>query len=155
MLSQPNRTPGLGARLVAEPAQIPAAVAEAPRLGPPAASLPRFAAAPVDVGGVTIPAGVMVALSTISAMRDPDLFPDPNRSGLTRSGGPRLPLAFGGGAHRCLDESLARVEMEETLAALIALAPGLEALSHPEVRGFGGIRRIGPMLARQPGRVAA
>jgi cytochrome P450 len=32
-------------------------------------------------------------------------------------------MAFGGGAHRCLGEALARIEIEETLAAIARLAP--------------------------------
>lgn len=134
----------------ADPALIPGAVAEGLRFEPPVGSAPRFAAEPITIDGVTAPAGVMVAPSTLSAMRDPALYADPDRFDIRRTDHPRLHLVFGGGAHRCIGEMLARLEMEEALRAVIAQAPDLELIEAPRLRGFGGIREISPMIARIP-----
>jgi len=57
-------------------------------------------------------------------------------------------LLFSNGPHRCIGEMLARVEMEESFAALIDGAPGIVLENAPRMLGFGGIRRITPMAVR-------
>ena len=57
---------------------------------------------------------------------------------------------FGGGAHRCLGEMLARIELEEGLAALLDGAPDIEMLEAPKMLGISGIRRSTPLIARIP-----
>ena len=59
----------------------------------------------------------------MSASRDPEVFDRPDVFDITRTDHPRWAFAFGGGAHRCLGEALAKVEIEETLAAVARLAP--------------------------------
>ncbi|HEU0222773.1 MAG TPA: cytochrome P450 [Paracoccaceae bacterium] len=132
-----------------DPALIPGAVAEALRYQPPVGSLPRFTLEPIEIGGITVPGGVSLSLSTLSAMRDPELYADPDRFDIRRSDHPRLHLVFGGGVHRCLGEMLARLELEEALAALIAAAPGIRLAGEaPRMLGFGGIRLATPMAVR-------
>ncbi|MFJ9705223.1 cytochrome P450 [Streptomyces sp. NPDC101234] len=77
------------------------------------------------VGGVTIPAGSVVAVQTNSASRDPDVYP---------SGPPDLtaPLPvpgviFGAGPHHCLGAWLARLEITLALHRLAVRFPGLRA----------------------------
>lgn len=133
-----------------EPALIPGAISEGLRFEPSVGSIPRFAIAPIEIGGVPVPAGLMLALSTLSAMRDPELYADPDRFDIRRKGHPRLHLVFGGGPHRCLGEMLAKLEMEEALASLIAHAPDIELQTPPRMIGFGGIRQITPMQVLIP-----
>ena len=57
-------------------------------------------------------------------------------------------LVFGGGAHRCLGEMLARIELEEGLAALMEAVPEIEMIEAPHMLGFAGIRRSTPLVAR-------
>jgi cytochrome P450 len=140
--------PDQWAAVKADPALIPGAVTEALRHEPPTGSLPRFCAKTFEVDGITIPAGVLVALSTLSAMRDEDVLADPDRFDITRADGPRLHMVFGGGPHRCLGETLARLEMEEALAAVIATAPGIELIEPARTEGYGGIRKVTPMMVR-------
>ena len=83
-------------------------------------------------------------------MRDEEVYPDPDRFDVTRTGGPRLHMVFGGGPHRCLGEMLARIELEETLSAVIALAPNLELIEPAHMSGYGGIRKVTAMTARNP-----
>jgi cytochrome P450 len=59
-----------------------------------------------------------MTLSTMSAMRDEKVFEAPDTFDIFRTDRQRWHLVFGGGAHRCLGEALARTELEEGLAAL-------------------------------------
>ena len=127
---------------------IPAAVDEALRLEPPVGSLPRFVAAPIEVGGCPVAAGQIMGLSTLSAMRDEACHADPEYFHLHRGDHVKLHPVFGGGAHRCLGEMLARIELEEGLAALIEAAPEITFVEAPRMLGFSGIRRATPMVLR-------
>lgn len=125
---------------------IPGAVAEALRFEPAVGSVPRFAATDIEIDGYTVPAGRVLTLSTMSAMRDPALYPNPDRFDIARTGHPRWHMVFGGGPHRCLGEALARAELEEGLAALAARLPGLQLSGMPlRLHGHAGIRRIEPL----------
>lgn len=126
-----------------DPGLARAVVAEALRLEPPVGSVPRFSMEEIALDGAAIPAGRLVSLSTLSAMRDPARFSDPDAFVIGRTDHPRWPLVFGGGAHRCIGEALARLELEEGLMALSRRLPGLRlAGPQPKVEGYAGIRRI-------------
>ncbi len=67
----------------------------------PVASVPwRFPTEDVRVGGQDIAAGEPVMVMVASANRDPDVFPDPHRLDLGRTGARHLGL--GHGIHNCL-----------------------------------------------------
>lgn len=132
------------AAVKADPALIPGAVSEAMRFDPSVGSIPRFTTSDLEFGDITLPAGVAVLASTMSAMRDPALYEDPDRFDIRRDH-PRLHPVFGNGPHRCIGEMLVRLEMQEGLAALVAAAPGIELETSPRMTGFGGIRQITPM----------
>jgi cytochrome P450 family 103 len=74
-------------------------------------------------------------------------FQQPDEFRLHRADHKRPHPVFGGGAHRCLGEMLARIELEEGLAALMAGAPGIELVSAPHMEGTSGIRRTTPLMA--------
>jgi cytochrome P450 len=83
----------------------------------------RFATEDLTVGDVTIPAGDTVVMAVPVANRDEQRWPETDRLDLTR---PRTShLAFGHGAHLCLGQQLARVELRTGLAELITRLPGL------------------------------
>lgn len=106
------------AALRAEPALIPGAVEEMVRWGGAAmASLPRFATADLSIGEATIPRGEAVIVSWAAANRDPRRFTDPDRFDVRRDEGGHVGYAHG--IHYCLGAPLARMEMQEALAALI------------------------------------
>ncbi|HPG21511.1 MAG TPA: cytochrome P450 [Amaricoccus sp.] len=132
----------------ADPGLVPGAVAEAMRYEPSVGTIARFTTAPLEVGGLLVPAGVMLSVSTLSAMRDPALYADPGRFDIRRADHPRLHPVFGLGPHRCIGEMLARIEMEEGLAALASDAPDIRMEERPRMLGFGGIRQITPMRVR-------
>ena len=102
-----------------------------------------------EIDGRTVPSNRMLSMSTLSALRDPALYRDPDRFDITRTDHPRRPMVFGAGSHRCLGETLALLELEETLAALAERLPKLELVCNaPSIEGSGGIRRVGEMQVR-------
>jgi cytochrome P450 len=130
---------------VHDAALVPGAVLEALRYEPSVGSTRRFTLDDIQVGGYVVPAGRMLSLSTLSAMRDPALYSEPDSFNIRRNDHPRRHLVFGGGPHRCLGEMLARAELEEGLAALLEGFPNLTLVDPPKVFGHSGIRRVSPM----------
>ena len=129
------------ARLRSEPDLVPAAVTESMRYEPSIGMIPRTATAPVELGGAEWPAGTMVVLSVLTANRDPDVWEDPDSfvpDRFARPGAPHL-LSFGTGVHYCLGANLARLTLEETVAAFVArdIIPeqDLEAVEWRQVLG--------------------
>jgi cytochrome P450 len=77
----------------------------------------------VEIRGVAIPAGAEVGLYLGAANRDPEVFPDPDRLDITRTGAAQL--AFGYGGHFCMGAALARLEAQVAMAALVERYPKL------------------------------
>lgn len=138
------------AALQADPSLVPRAISESMRFDPSVGNIPRFTLEPIEIGGTIVPAGVLLQLSTMSAMRDPQMYSQPDEFVMRRTDHPRLHLVFGHGPHRCIGEMLARLEMGESLKALLEAAPGIEIETAPRMIGFGGIRQITPMIVRIP-----
>lgn len=136
------------AALRSDPSLIPGAVEEGLRYEPSVATIPRLTLAPLELDGIEVPAGVALSLSTMSAMRDPAFYAHPEQFDIRRTDHPRFHPVFGLGPHRCIGEMLARIEMQESLAAILAGAPGIELQTPPRMVGFGGIRQITPMTVR-------
>lgn len=78
----------------------------------------RFAAEPVTVRGIEIPAGDRVLMSYPSANRDEEVFADPDRFDVTRPDVDKL-LSFGIGTHFCLGAQFARRELRTFLRRLL------------------------------------
>jgi len=134
--------------ICADPALIPHAVDEALRYEPAVASVPRFTLEDIELEGCVVPRGQLLTLSTMSAMRDPARYAEPDRFDIRREQPQRHPI-FGGGSHRCPGELLARAELEEVLTALASRRPQLEIAGAPPVfTGHAGIRRISGMRVR-------
>jgi hypothetical protein len=132
-----------------DPALIPGAVLESMRYEPAVGSFPRFTLEEIDLDGWIVPRNRMLSLSTLSAMRDPQLHADPDRFDIRRNDHPRRHMIFGAGSHRCLGEALAKAELEEQLVALTARIPQLQFVGDPPiVRGSGGIRSVRNMRVR-------
>ncbi|MFD9453530.1 cytochrome P450 [Streptomyces sp. NPDC059985] len=113
---------GVIAALLAHPAERAELLAEPGRWGrsmdeliryvsPIGNALQRVTTEPVELGGVTIPAGEVVVISVMSTNRDPHQFPDdPDGLDLTR---PKpAHLSFGFGIHYCSGAHLAKVITE-------------------------------------------
>ncbi len=87
----------------------------------------RVAVADTVVGGVEVKAGEGVVSMGNAANHDPAVFADPDRLDITR--GARNHIAFGYGAHQCLGQNLARVELQVVFDTLFARVPTLRVAS--------------------------
>jgi cytochrome P450 len=118
------RNPAQLAELRADPSKIPTAVEELLRYDAPVPhSTFRYTAAPLTLGGVTIPAGEQVIISLAAANRDPTRYANPELLDLERDGARHL--AFGHGIHHCLGAPLARMEGHLALGSLLRTFPEL------------------------------
>ncbi|GAA3758699.1 cytochrome P450 [Plantactinospora mayteni] len=83
----------------------------------------RIAVQDVEIGGVLIRAGEGVVTLANAANRDPAAFTDGDAFDLGRAA--RHHIAFGFGAHQCLGQNLARLELQIVFDTLFARIPGL------------------------------
>ena len=89
----------------------------------------RTATADTEVGGQTIKAGESAILWYPSANRDATVFEDPFAFRVDRKDAKQL--AFGFGAHVCLGQHLARMEMTALYRALLARIDHIELDGEP------------------------
>jgi len=85
-------------------------VEELLRIEPPVRGLSRMTTKEVEVGGKTLPKGAHLLLMYASANDQEDVFTCPRDFDMERSNLGRH-VAFGGGPHRCIGLSLARMEI--------------------------------------------
>jgi cytochrome P450 len=111
------------AKVVAEPALVPALVEETLRFDGPVQFVNRVTTREFGLHGQTLPAGALVIVLLGSANRDERRFPEPDRFDVSRD--TRGHVAFGFGAHFCLGASLARLEAKAALEALVPELPRL------------------------------
>jgi cytochrome P450 len=90
----------------------------------------RVALTDVDIGGVPIPEGSLVAIMPAAANHDPSVFDDPERFDLARK---QQNLTFGKGMHFCLGAPLSKLEMLTTLETLLDLAPDMQLVADQEI----------------------
>jgi cytochrome P450 len=111
-----------------DPAAVSRAVEELSRyiqLGDTGVLMPRVTVEDVELSGTHIPAGSAVLPAVVSANRDAAVFADPDRLDITRTTNTNAHLGFGAGPHHCLGAALARMELQESLGALLRRLPGL------------------------------
>jgi hypothetical protein len=97
------------AKVQANPALIPGLVDESIRWTTPVRHFMRSAAADTTLRGQAIAKGEWLMLCYPSGNRDEEVFEDPYEFRVDRS--PNKHLAFGYGAHLCLGQHLAKMEM--------------------------------------------
>ena len=97
------------AAVKADPALIPGLVDESIRWATPVKHFMRSATADYELRGQTIKKGDRLMLSYPSGNRDEEIFEDPYSFKIDRT--PNQHLAFGYGAHLCLGQHLAKMEM--------------------------------------------
>src|SRR5215469_55004 len=115
-------------RLQAEPGLLPVAVEEMLRWVTPIKDMVRTTTRAVELRGEHIPAGAEVMLLYPSANRDESVFDHPDTFDAARAANPHL--AFGFGAHFCLGNQLARLELRVMFEQLFERLPDL-ALAGP------------------------
>ena len=126
LLSNPDQLQALRA----DPGLAEQTVEELLRYLSVADPLLRSALEDVEVAGRIIRAGETVTVSVQAANRDPQKFPDPDRLDIHRKATGHL--SFGHGAHQCLGQQLARVEMTVAFPALFARFPTLRLAVPPQ-----------------------
>lgn len=110
------------AAVLAKPGGFPDCVEEILRFETPFRMLtPRYLDRPLQLDGMTIPAGELILVSTGAANRDPEQFEDPDEFRAERC--PRGHLGFSHGAHRCLGAQLGRLESTIALQTLFTRFP--------------------------------
>jgi cytochrome P450 len=112
-------------------------------VSPATNALQRTTTAPVELAGVTIPAGEIVIISLASANHDETQFPDrPSELDLARP--KATSLSFGHGIHYCLGSHLARAEAEILITRLFTRFPRARLAVPP------GSLRYAPGMAVRP-----
>ncbi len=107
--------------------RLEGAIKEALRLHPPLILLLRVANVDVEVGGITIPAGTMVAASPAISNRIPEAFGDPDafRPGrylddpAADAANPWNWIPFGAGRHRCVGAAFAMMQLKAIFSVLL------------------------------------
>ncbi|TVT14298.1 cytochrome P450 [Amycolatopsis acidiphila] len=107
-----------------DPAKTPSAVEELLRYFTIAEfATSRVATEDIELGGVLIRKGEGVIALGNTANRDPEAFEQPDDLDVER--GARHHIAFGFGAHQCLGQNLARMELQIVFDTLFRKVPGL------------------------------
>jgi cytochrome P450 len=116
--------PGELAKVRADPSLIPSLVEESIRWTTPVKTFMRTATQDVEFAGRDLKKGDWLMLCYASGNRDEEVFEDPFAFRVDRK--PNKQIAFGYGAHVCLGQHLARMEMrilwEELLPKLKSVA---------------------------------
>jgi cytochrome P450 family 142 subfamily A polypeptide 1 len=112
----------------------------------PIKNMARTATLDVELDGATIAAGQEIILLYPSANRDAAVFEKPDDFDIHRSPNPHM--AFGFGAHFCLGNQLARLELKVMVDRLLARLPDLhltvehDALPRREANFISGIEEM-------------
>ena len=109
--------------LLADHSLIPGAVEEMLRYRSMVQRLFRTTTRDVDVSGVTIPEGSLVALLVSSSHRDNDAYANADDFDIRRRSNTHL--AFGRGTHFCVGAPLARLEINVMLESMLKAFPSL------------------------------
>jgi cytochrome P450 len=110
--------PDLHAAIRDDPSLVPTAVEEGLRLAPPVLFVIRSASQPVTLNGFDIAQGERIIAAIAPANRDPAVYAHPHSFRLDRAD-PAPHLSFGLGAHFCVGNQLARMEIQEALAVFV------------------------------------
>lgn len=125
------RHPEERARVQADLSILPTAIDEMLRYHPPVLHFRRTAMRDVELRGERIREGDKVSIWYVSANRDEEVFPDPDRFDVGRT--PNDHLSFGFGPHYCLGAALAHLEARVMFEELFRRLPDI-ALAGPPVR---------------------
>jgi cytochrome P450 family 142 subfamily A polypeptide 1 len=133
------------AALQADRSGLNLAVEEMLRWVTPIKNMARVTTRDVEIRGTTIPAGDELLLLYPSANRDEEIFENPHTFDITRT--PNDHVAFGFGAHFCLGNQLARLEMRTMIDRLLSRMPDLaradsSPLEHRDANFVSGIESM-------------
>jgi len=118
---------------------VPAAIEEVLRWEAPVTFVQRITLKDYTLGGVKIPQGSLVEVWNGAANRDPGHYPEPDRYDLFRKR--ERHFAFSSGAHVCLGQHLAKVEITRAINAILDRLPNLRLdpdQPPPQIVGVNG-----------------
>ena len=118
------------AALKADPSKIPAMIDEAIRWTTPVKTFMRTATADTELRGRQIKKGDWLMLCYASGNRDEEVFDDAQVFKADRS--PNKQLAFGYGAHLCLGQHLAKMEMRILFEELLPRLKSVQLAGTPK-----------------------
>jgi cytochrome P450 len=137
------KSPALFDRVRAAEADKAGLIEEAIRWSVPVQHFMRSAREDVEVGGQRIAKGDWLMLNYVSANRDADVFSNPFAFNPHRNPNPQV--SFGHGAHVCLGQHLARMEMRILMEELLPRLASIELAGEParvESVFVGGLKRL-------------
>jgi cytochrome P450 len=137
------KNPALFERFRAADSDKAGLIEEAIRWTTPVQHFMRSAKEDVEIGGQAIAAGDWLMLNYVSANRDEAVFGDPFAFNPDREKNQQI--AFGFGAHVCLGQHLARMEMRIMMEELLPRLKSLELAGDParvESVFVGGLKRL-------------
>lgn len=113
-----------------DPSLIRAAFDESLRWDSPSRLAGRITTRDVEIEGYTIPAGTRCGLLFAAANRDPRRWDDPDRFDIRRNH--RGHVGWGYGVHTCVGRTLAQIEADAMLGALVRRVERFEPAGEPE-----------------------
>lgn len=122
--------PGLLENVRADLSLLPQLVEEGIRWSTPVKTFMRSAAEDTEIGGQPVNKGDWIMLCYASGNRDEAVFDDPCAFNVQRKPNPQL--AFGYGAHTCLGQHMARLEIQALFEELIPRLESVELDGQPE-----------------------
>ncbi|HEX7081463.1 MAG TPA: cytochrome P450 [Gammaproteobacteria bacterium] len=117
-------------RLREQPSMIRAAFDESLRWDSPSRLAGRITARDVEIDGYVIPEGTRCGLLFAAANRDPRRWEEPDRFDIGRN--LRGHVGWGYGVHMCVGRTLAQLEADAMLGALVEKVERFEAAGEPE-----------------------
>jgi hypothetical protein len=123
-------TPGEFEKVRSDPTLIPRLVSESIRWVTPVKHFMRTATADAEIRGRRIARGDWMMLCYLSANRDEEAFEEPFKFKADRN--PNKQLAFGYGAHLCLGQHLARLEMRIFFEEFFKQIESIELAGQPK-----------------------
>jgi len=122
--------PDLFKRLKADPSLLPAFIEETIRWATPVKHFMRSATEDTEVGGRKIAKGDWMMLCYPSGNRDEDVYADPFEFNIDRPNNKHV--AFGYGAHVCIGQHLARLEMRYFWEEILRRVESVELAGTPQ-----------------------
>ncbi len=122
---------------------------------------PRLVKQPIEIGGFTYPAGVVLFANAYLVHHDPRVYPEPYAFSperfLENPPGTYTWIPFGGGRRRCLGANFALLEMKLVLRAVLERVqplPASEGFEHARRRGIAVSPAHGARVILRERRIA-
>src|SRR6202789_3926827 len=132
--------PGEWRALRENPSLVRSAFDEILRWEAPIQNFFRTTTAPVELGGIALPAEAKILLFLAAANRDPRRWEAPERFDVGRRAGGHV--AFGAGIHMCVGQMVAPPASERILAAVLARFARIEIAGEPKRKLNNSLRQF-------------